>query len=78
MVENVVPSFPVTPLLPFHPSLFVFSSPLLLESPLNAELKKKEHNHPKKKGSYPCHCLDTHSPLTYAPAHKIRKEPLDG
>lgn len=43
------PLFPVTS-SPRVPSSFVSSSPPLLESPLNAELKKKEPGHPKKKG----------------------------
>lgn len=64
------PLFPVTP--PFHPSL-VFSSPPVPESPLNADFKKKEPSHPKKKGQHRCRCLSTHSPLTYAHAHKIKK-----
>nr|XP_020458908.1 WD repeat-containing protein 27 isoform X2 [Monopterus albus] len=37
------------------------SSPLLLESPLNAELKKKECNHPKKKGGLKDQPLVFHS-----------------
>lgn len=44
-------SFPVTP-PSFHPSL-IFSSPPLPSSPLNTELKRKEPNHPKKKGQHP-------------------------
>lgn len=76
MVENAGPSsFPVTLFSLFPPPLF-FSSPVLLESPLSAELRKKEPNHPKKKGPYPCRRLNTHSPLIYAQAHKIRKELL--
>lgn len=66
------PSFPVTLFPPFHPSL-VLSSPPLPDSPLNAEFKKKEPNHPKKKGQHPCRRLNTHSPLTYVHAHKIIK-----
>ncbi|XP_029031160.1 WD repeat-containing protein 27 isoform X3 [Betta splendens] len=37
------------------------SSPLLLESPLNVELKKKEANHPKKKGEVKDQPLVFHS-----------------
>uniref|UniRef100_A0A3Q2CMK6 WD repeat domain 27 n=1 Tax=Cyprinodon variegatus TaxID=28743 RepID=A0A3Q2CMK6_CYPVA len=42
--------------IPLFPSSLVSSSPLLLESPLNAELKRKEPSHPKKKGQQP-RCL---------------------
>ncbi|KAA8583911.1 hypothetical protein FQN60_015119, partial [Etheostoma spectabile] len=48
------------------------SSPLLLESPLNAELKKKMPEHPKKKGQH----LKTQPTRTIAHAHKIKRELL--
>ncbi|XP_016524039.1 WD repeat-containing protein 27 [Poecilia formosa] len=47
--ECCTPLFPVTP-SPCLPSSLVSSSPPLLESPLNAELKRKEPSHPKRKG----------------------------
>lgn len=43
-------SFPV----PLSPPFCVFSSPPSPESPLNAEFKKKEPSHAKKKGEHPC------------------------
>lgn len=67
------PSFPVTLLSPFPPSL-VFSSPLLPESPLNVAFKKKEPNLPKKKGQHACRCRHTNSALTYS--HVLKKELL--
>lgn len=62
---------PVHPVTTFF-SLFVFSSPPLPESPLNAELQKKEPKHPKKKGQH----LNPHPSLNYAYDHKIKRELL--
>ncbi|XP_023267499.1 WD repeat-containing protein 27-like [Seriola lalandi dorsalis] len=58
------------------------SSPLLLESPLNAELKKKEPSHPKKKGGTKEQPLVFHSKVkssgyTSAPRGLLRDYPAD-